>query len=262
MALLFSRLGGGPERVSAARFALFARSYRPANHWALLSRPTFSDRLNPRRERLPDEPDAVRVQLHTHRSFKTHASLRTKPLRSSRGLNWSIISGLAALLLVVAYLGGLDLDSTKAEDLESVYPPLSNPTDSLRLLVLLPGYWFQSIRCHLVSTTFSANPQYEALSYAWGADPERAFRLISMNGADVKVSRNLFSALIHLRSRTQPRVLWIDALCINQNDTDEKNKQIPLMLFIYSRAKGVLVWLGTHLSPFDIDKFSPAEYVV
>ncbi len=262
MALLSSGLGRGSERVSAARFALLTRSQRPPNRWVFRSRPTFCDRLNPRREQLPDKPHAVRMQLHTHRSFKTHASLRAEPLRSSIGLNWSIISGLAALLLAVAYLGGADPTSTEAEDLESIYPALSNSTDSLRLLVLLPGYWFQSIRCQLVSTTFSANPQYEALSYAWGDDPKWAFRIISLNGADVKVGRNLFSALVHLRSSTQPRVLWIDALCINQSDTDEKNKQIPLMLFIYSRAQGVVVWLGTHFSLLDMDKLSPAEYVV
>src|SRR4051794_3624820 len=115
MALLSCRLGCGPERVSAARFALLARNYRPAIHCVVLSRPTFYDRFNSRRKTLPDKSDAVQVQLHTHLSFKAHASPRTNPLRSSIGLNWSMISGLGALLLAVAYLGGLDPASTKAE---------------------------------------------------------------------------------------------------------------------------------------------------
>ncbi len=262
MALLSSSLGRGLERVSAARFALLARSYRPTNHWALLSRPTFSNRLNSRRETLPDKPDAVQVQLHTHYSFNTHRSLPTNPLRSSVGWGWSLASGLlVALALVAASLVGPDKASAKDEGPGLIYPPLSNSTDSLRLLVLLPGAKGQSIRCQLVSTTFSANPQYEALSYAWGANPKSALQSISVNGAQVKVGRNLWCALSHLRNATYARVLWIDALCINQDDTDEKNKQIPLMLFIYSRAKGVLVWLGTQSPPLAIDTLTPEKYV-
>ncbi|KAK4100417.1 HET-domain-containing protein, partial [Parathielavia hyrcaniae] len=169
-----------------------------------------------------------------------------------------IVCGIIALLLAGTSLTlwATDDTPTNAKGLKSsiLYPPLSNSTDSLRLLVLLPGRWYQPIRCELVSTTFSENPQYEALSYAWGAESGRAFRSISVNGARVKVGKNIWHALDHLRSATQSRVLWIDALCINQDDTDEKNEQIPLMLFIYSRARGVLVWLGVHSAPFDLNK--------
>lgn len=266
MAPLSSWLRCGSKRAAEVRFVQRVKNCWPAHRrWVLSSCPSFH-KPNLKREapRLPGKLDAVvQGQQNTHHSFGTHPSLQVNPLRSSLGLNWSIFSALAvAVLLVVASLGAPDQTATEAEDLKSVYPPLSDSTDGLRLLVLLPGYWFQPIRCQLISTTFSANPQYEALSYAWGADPAWAFRSISLNGIEVKVGRNLWSALSHLRNRTQPRVLWIDALCINQDDTDDKNKQIPLMLFIYSRARGVLVWLGTRSPPpLDMARLSPTEYV-
>ncbi|KAK4124336.1 hypothetical protein N657DRAFT_538941, partial [Parathielavia appendiculata] len=99
------------------------------------------------------------------------------------------------------------------------------------------------IHCKLVSTTFSERPQYEALSYGWGVEPQPAFRFRTVNGTHVKVDRDLWNALSHLRSRTQSQVLWVDALCFNHYDTNEMHGQIPLMLFIYSRTRGVLVWL-------------------
>jgi hypothetical protein len=83
---------------------------------------------------------------------------------------------------------------------------------------------------------------YEALSYVWGdrADP----REISCNGVSVKVTRNLFDALVTFRFLTASRWLWVDAICINQEDLEERNFQVACMGSIYRKAAQVLIWLG------------------
>jgi hypothetical protein len=83
---------------------------------------------------------------------------------------------------------------------------------------------------------------YEALSYVWGdrADP----REISCNGVSMEVTRNLFDALAAIRLRTASRWLWVDAICINQEDLEERNYQVARMGSIYRKADRVLIWLG------------------
>jgi hypothetical protein len=64
-----------------------------------------------------------------------------------------------------------------------------------------------------------------------------------VNGQHFLIRKNLFNALLHLRLK-RPRALWIDAICINQADIQERNAQVSLMAFIYRRATRVVVWLG------------------
>jgi hypothetical protein len=84
--------------------------------------------------------------------------------------------------------------------------------------------------------------KYEALSYCWG-DPElQGFILLNGNAASVTV--NLTRALENIRLDHGTRVLWVDALCINQEDTTERNHQVKQMGAIYQKAERVVVWLG------------------
>ncbi|KAK6864066.1 heterokaryon incompatibility protein-domain-containing protein, partial [Apiospora arundinis] len=89
---------------------------------------------------------------------------------------------------------------------------------------------------------------YEALSYVWGSpdDPKTISVSSTRKGSErrISVTRNLFIALINMRLRTIRRVLWVDAICTNQNDMSEKGRQVSLMGKIYSHAKAVTVWLG------------------
>ncbi|KAI9765064.1 MAG: hypothetical protein M1839_005621 [Geoglossum umbratile] len=91
-------------------------------------------------------------------------------------------------------------------------------------------------------------PEYEALSYAWG-DPE-VRTPIYMNGRMVLVTQNLYSALRTLRKADKDQVLWVDALCINQDDIQERSEQVERIEAIYQRAKETIMWLG------DADKSS------
>ncbi|KAI1144063.1 heterokaryon incompatibility protein-domain-containing protein [Hypoxylon sp. FL0543] len=68
--------------------------------------------------------------------------------------------------------------------------------------------------------------------------------IITVNSHQFPVKPNLFLALRHLRSSTCPLALWVDAICINQNDVDERNTHVTLMSFIYKRAAAGVAWLG------------------
>ncbi|KAL2068382.1 hypothetical protein VTL71DRAFT_16480 [Oculimacula yallundae] len=112
----------------------------------------------------------------------------------------------------------------------------------IRLLTLLRGSEPDVVKCTLQVTKLADAPPYEALSYVWG-DPDPP-DYIMCNGHRKSVTPNLGSALKHLRFRDRDRLMWIDALCINQNDLVERSSQVRLMRDIYSRPWRVLVWLG------------------
>lgn len=123
-----------------------------------------------------------------------------------------------------------------------MYEPLADSSTSIRLLVLEPGTWDISIRCELRMVSLNTNPSYDALSYVWGDVNDR--RSIELCGFDHQVTVNLEVALRHLRREDQPRILWVDALCINQADLEERGKQVLLMNWIYKQATTVISWVG------------------
>ncbi|RWA07142.1 hypothetical protein EKO27_g7968 [Xylaria grammica] len=95
-------------------------------------------------------------------------------------------------------------------------------------------------------------PSFEALSYCWGeAQPEEEIYVHVVNKAQsgdydatMSIRPNLATALKHLRDPTYSRTLWIDALCINQQDLVETNRQVARMGSIYALATRVVAWLG------------------
>ena len=123
------------------------------------------------------------------------------------------------------------------------YTPLSS-RDSLRLVTLLPGNFDDVIKCELSHAANDAKPppNYEALSYVWG-DPTYTTS-IAVNGSLFHVTANLACALRYLRELDKKRVLWIDAICINQQDNQEKGLHVRAMASIYKHSAKVLVWLG------------------
>ncbi|OIW31289.1 HET-domain-containing protein [Coniochaeta ligniaria NRRL 30616] len=84
--------------------------------------------------------------------------------------------------------------------------------------------------------------EFEALSYVWG-DPSNKLEIMC-NGQPFGVTENVHSALLERRRRDLKLLLWVDALCINQSDTDERTHQVRMMRAIYNSAKTVIVWLG------------------
>ncbi|KAL8833889.1 MAG: hypothetical protein Q9170_004036 [Blastenia crenularia] len=125
------------------------------------------------------------------------------------------------------------------------YTPLAE--HEVRILTLLPGAFEDKIRIKLHSELLneSQRPAFQALSYTWGSaslvhdivvdgDPDQT----------LPITENLHTALRYLRENAVPRVLWADAVCINQKDVEERNQQVKSMAKIYSLAEKVIVWLG------------------
>ena len=98
------------------------------------------------------------------------------------------------------------------------------------------------IHCVLQTVSLEDEPSYTALSYTWGTDVPSTAVLI--NSKPVFVRRNLAAALHHLQQKDRSLNIWVDAICINQNDNKEKSRQVQMMAKIYERSMGVLVWLG------------------
>ena len=114
---------------------------------------------------------------------------------------------------------------------------------SFRVVILLPGKYQDGLQCDFKTYQVSSPPEYEALSYVWGTQ-SRAIPLLS-DGKQIFITGTLDLALRRLRNPHSSRVLWIDQLCINQDDLDERSQQVQLMRDIYSNARRVLVWLGS-----------------
>ncbi|KAI8626185.1 ankyrin repeat-containing domain protein [Xylariaceae sp. FL1651] len=95
----------------------------------------------------------------------------------------------------------------------------------IRVLELAPGKKGDIISFELYEVDLECNPSYEALSYEW-------------------IEKIGTAALENIRSETSPKTLWVDAICINQRDTQERNAQVALMTEIFRKAKTVLLWIG------------------
>ena len=124
------------------------------------------------------------------------------------------------------------------------YTKLLPAQDNMRLLTLQPASSLSTPlhgRLHIIRIDPRCE-KYEALSYCWGDNfsPES----LCLDGHPLAIGKNLGEALRRLRYHDRPRVLWIDAICINQHDDEEKTMQILRMVQIYSSAYHVMVWLG------------------
>jgi hypothetical protein len=100
----------------------------------------------------------------------------------------------------------------------------------------------ERLECTCLPFDIDKAPPYEALSYAWGTIQQP--HEILCNGQAIGIQPSLLTALRRLRLSQSERVLWADAICINQSDNAEKSHQVPLMGRIYSNAERVIVWLG------------------
>lgn len=131
-----------------------------------------------------------------------------------------------------------------AIDSRSMYDGVSLQPGEIRVLQLEPAHNPDDpIVTHLIKARVDSPPMYDALSYRWeGGDSQT----VNVNGADLKVTDNLYAALRSLRREAHPlpRVLWVDSICINQASGPERAQQVPLMGDIYSQAHAVRIWLG------------------
>ncbi|KAJ8481601.1 hypothetical protein ONZ45_g15264 [Pleurotus djamor] len=123
------------------------------------------------------------------------------------------------------------------------YDPLPDQRLYIRLLEVLPTERDDDLRCYLCVTPLDALPSFEALSYVWGDASTRS--TILCHGRPMSISQSLDKALRRFRLEAKSRIIWADAICINQEDFEERGNQVLLMRDIYQTAARVLVWLGS-----------------
>lgn len=137
----------------------------------------------------------------------------------------------------------LDIQATK-----NVYTYSHLPKGNIRLLKLLPHRDITGpLQCSLIDYPLQNLAEnnhhlYDSLSYAWGS-PEK-HQSISIGDCYLPITTNLHAALLRLRDRFLERIIWVDAICINQQDTDDRSSQVQRMAMIYALANRVIVWLG------------------
>lgn len=157
-------------------------------------------------------------------------------------------------------LRGHDADSESCQNkwrdtlLPHKHVPLRAKGKSTRLLHMQLGPAYEHIRCKLSQHDLDNMPPYIALSYTWNQGSQR--RNIECDESNLEVGDNLWQFLFEFRKRqsiqqyqsaqleTDISYLWIDAICIDQTDLQERNKQVAQMHDIYTNAESVIVWLG------------------
>ncbi|KAL2144730.1 hypothetical protein VTI28DRAFT_8668 [Corynascus sepedonium] len=150
--------------------------------------------------------------------------------------------------------GTSSVSNTRAEtDNGTPYQGSALDDKSIRLVEIEPAaHDDDAIVCTLSVVPFASKPKFEALSYRWGTVKEKG--TITLNSLPFEVTRNLLDALRFLRRQAASgkahQLFWIDAICINQSDVAERNRQLRIMREIYFRASTVVVWLGSRYAKF------------
>ena len=130
------------------------------------------------------------------------------------------------------------------------YEPLTKP-HFVRILVLGVASGNESpLTCTIIQRPREAeHPGYYAISYVWGEqDFSSSLEILDESQAEppsfLSITRNVDNVLRRFRSEKEEQHLWIDAVCLNQEDNAEKAQQVPIMGSVYEQAKAVHVWLG------------------
>ncbi|EMD85926.1 hypothetical protein COCC4DRAFT_202603 [Bipolaris maydis ATCC 48331] len=126
-----------------------------------------------------------------------------------------------------------------------VYTGLPSPTEDckyIRVIELLPGTRQDDVVCRLLQVELREGLKYEALSYVWGDMSQTT--PIQVDDLTLQIGESLRSALMDLRRPMESRVLWADAICIDQSNIHERAKQVGIMGDIYTQATRTVVWLG------------------
>lgn len=133
------------------------------------------------------------------------------------------------------------------EDFE--YQPLPGP-DYIRVLTILPSEGFADpIQCEIETAPLDKSANYIALSYSWGMDktgdatPNRS---LSIHNRTKRITQNLYEGILRLRQdpELRPLRIWIDAVCIDQGNDEERTQQVSSMRFVFQNANHTIIWLG------------------
>lgn len=123
------------------------------------------------------------------------------------------------------------------------YVLLDSPKE-IRLITISAGQFDDPLVCTLSHTDLNANNayEYETISYCWGNAAQRD--LILLNGLRISVPSSSAAALRCVRLCQSDRTVWLDAICINQDDLEERARQVAIMGAIYRKGAQNLIYLG------------------
>jgi hypothetical protein len=113
--------------------------------------------------------------------------------------------------------------------------------NEIRLIEIMPGQKNTALEISLTRHQLGSM-KYETLSYVWGKQTTK--EQIKCNGRLMHIGSNLLEALSEQARRRPAALLWADAICINQNDDQEKTYQVRMMRNIYNKSYRVIIWLG------------------
>lgn len=122
----------------------------------------------------------------------------------------------------------------------------------IRLCVLLPGDSDNPLQCEIIHVNLEDEPYYEAVSYTWaGEDGDASLSRSIHCGSNrvIPITANCDTVLHQLRNCALRRRLWIDAVCINQANLNERSHQVGLMDRIYSKARSVRICIKDDAIP-------------
>ncbi|KAI1083486.1 HET-domain-containing protein [Whalleya microplaca] len=146
-------------------------------------------------------------------------------------------------------IDGSTTDVNSFSDRIPAYPYRELPDKEIRLLRILPGTG--CIECVLDQVPESPRPFYYAVSYVWGNANEK--RTILLEGMPFQVTKNLYEALYQFRQCPDVgdigQYYWVDAICMDQDNSAEKSRLVPRMVDIYQLGVLVLAWLGPNGPP-------------
>ena len=140
------------------------------------------------------------------------------------------------------------------------YSPVNTTSRDIRLLTLHPGEWQDDIHCDLFVASLDKNPDYQTLSYTWG--DSTSTKPLFINSIEVRATQNLEAALRHIRHNAVSLTLWVDAICINQDNSAERTHQVSMMGQIYKSCTHCYMWLGCPDEYFKNDQRTPTEPVL
>lgn len=127
-----------------------------------------------------------------------------------------------------------------------MYYPLDQARKEIRLLRLFGSTDDGPVHAQLDTVSFLSDnrPSYEAISYRWAEVSGQ--REMILNGLQFDAPASAVKVLRQFRPKDPNgfRLIWIDAVCINQSDLVEKGQQVQIMGEIYKSCSGALIWLG------------------
>ncbi|KAK4952810.1 hypothetical protein LTR10_009618 [Elasticomyces elasticus] len=125
-----------------------------------------------------------------------------------------------------------------------IYQPLDQSRREFRILIVEPAALHEPLRCQFqnISLLDKSLPLYETVSYAWGNASKRD--IIFVDGHQLEVPISAKKVLQRMRRIESSRIVWIDVVCIDQQNLIDRNYLVQLMCEIYSSTSTGFVWLG------------------